>query len=261
MIRRFPILTFVFLACLFGWAFFIASFLGFGSNPENLPLGPLIAALIVTACQGRAELRAWGRQLRSWRVAPKWYLLAVLAPAALATLNVLINHALGAPLPTSAQLAHWPDVPANFVVMLVFVGIGEESGWTLFAAPILLRRHSMLVAWVLASAMRIFWHLPMMLNGELPWVVGTVGNAAFTMVMLQLFAASGGCWTPVAVWHATLNAFGNSFFFGMVTGDDQARLGFLLAGAYTVVAAGAYFAGGQHRTLPDTKDRFPWSVE
>jgi hypothetical protein len=60
ILRRFPILSFVFLACSFGWAPYVVAFFGLGSHPENLPLGPLPAALIVVACQGRAELRAWG---------------------------------------------------------------------------------------------------------------------------------------------------------------------------------------------------------
>ena len=94
-----------------------------------------------------------------------------------------------------------------------------------------------------------------MINGDLPWLLGTVGNAAFTMVMLQVFTASGGRWTLVATWHATLNAVGSSFFFRMVTGDDEANLGFLLAGVYLVVAAGLYFAGGRHRALPDSHER------
>lgn len=255
VVRRFPVLSFVTLACLFGWLPYMLAGFGAWQHPENLPLGPLPAALIVVACQGRSELHAWGRQLRSWGAAPHWYLLAVLAPAALQVLIVFINHALGAPLPTGTQLADWPEVPGSIVVFLVLVGIGEEAGWMAFAAPILLRRHGMLVAWVLASAMRIFWHLPLMINGDLPWLLGTVGNAAFTMVMLQVFTASGGRWTLVATWHATLNAVGSSFFFRMVTGDDEANLGFLLAGVYLVVAAGLYFAGGRHRALPDSHER------
>jgi hypothetical protein len=79
----------------------------------------------------------------------------------------------------------------------------------------------MLGARVAASTIRIVWHLPMMPNGGLRWLVGTVCNAAFTMVTLQLLVRSGGHWTPAAVWHATLNAFGSSFLFLMVTGDDK----------------------------------------
>jgi membrane protease YdiL (CAAX protease family) len=258
-VRRFPILSFVILACLFGWIPYFLGLFGAWSQPENFPFGPLPAALIVVACQGRTELRAWGRQLRNWRVAPKWYLLAVLAPAVLHTVNVLINHGLGAPLPTADQLANWPTVPATMVITLVLVGLGEEAGWIAFAAPILLRRHGLVVAWVLASAMRIFWHLPMMISGDLSWVVGIVGNAAFTMVMLQVFVASGGRWTLVAVWHATLNAFGGSFFFQMVTGEDRTHLDYLLAAMYTLVAVVAYFAGraapGDVQASPEVSER------
>ena len=247
--RRFPLTSFVFLACLFGWSFFIADFLTGGSGAENLPIGPFFAALVVVACQGRANLRRWGRQVRSWRAPPRWHLLSVLAPLAIIVLIVSVNHAWGAPLPTSGQLAAWPQVPVNFLVMLVFVGIGEEAAWIAFAAPILLRRHSLLVAGALAAGIRIFWHLPMMLTGSLSWTLGLLGNAAFTMVTLLVLMASGGRWSLVAVWHATLNAASGLFVFTMVTGADRARLGLLLSLAYTVVAVVWYLAGGKNLRL------------
>ncbi len=240
IVRSHPLLSFVLLACLFGWYRHIIAIATGASGSENFPLGPIIATLIVVSCQGREELRSWGRLLKGWRAAPRWYLLALLVPAALQMLIVLANHGLGAPLPSAGQLADWPEVPVAFVTMLIFVGIGEEAGWTAFAAPILLRRHSLLVAWALASAMRIFWHLPMMINGELDWVLGTVGNAGFTMVTLLLVLASDGRWTLVAVWHAALNATGGMFFFPMVTGADHDRLGYLLAGVYALAASAAY---------------------
>jgi membrane protease YdiL (CAAX protease family) len=247
LVRRSPVLSFVLLACLFGWAPYIAALFGLGSHPENLPLGPLPAALIVAACQGRAELRAWGRRVRSWSAAPRWYLLALLAPIAIQVVIVIVNHWMGAPLPTSAQLGDWTEGLALFLVFLVLVGIGEETGWMAFLAPILLRRHGLLTAWALAAAIRILWHLPLMVNGDLPWVLGTVGNAAFTMLMLQVFVASRGRWQLVAVWHAMLNAVGSKFFFTMVSGDDKARLGFLLAAAYATVAVVVYVVRARRR--------------
>ena len=240
--RRYPLGSFFLLACLFGWSFYIVDFLTGGSGAENLPLGPVFAALIVVSCQGRADLRSWGRSLGNWRAAPRWYLLAMLAPIAVTALIVVANHAFGAPLPTSDQLADWPQVPVTFLTMLVAVGIGEEAGWMAFAVPILLRRHGLLFAWVLASAMRILWHLPLMIGGDLSWVLGTVGNAAFTMVALLLVRVTDGRWTLVAVWHASLNATSGLFVFKMVTGADNDRLGYLMAGAYAVVAMAAYFA-------------------
>ncbi|QNE17636.1 hypothetical protein F1D05_06610 [Kribbella qitaiheensis] len=68
-----------------------------------------------------------------------------------------------------------------------------------------------------------------------------MGNAAFTMVMLMVLVASGGRWPLTALWHATLNAIGSAFLFTMVTGPDDARLGYLLAAAYAVVAVVRYF--------------------
>jgi membrane protease YdiL (CAAX protease family) len=254
VVQAHPMLVFAFLACLFGWGIYIAAFFGLGSNPDNMPLGPLFAALIVASFQGRVALRSWGRSLRNWRASPKAYLLVVLAPALLHVINVLINHGLGAPLPTLAQLSHWPEIPVTFVVMLVMVGIGEEAGWTAFALPLMLRKHGVLGAWAAVSAVRILWHLPLMLNGEMPWVMGIVGNAAFTMVALQVLTLSGGRWSLVAVWHSTLNAFGGAFFFAMVTGNDKDNLALLLAGGYAVVGAAMYFAGGQHRTLPELQE-------
>lgn len=236
LIREHPMLSFVMLACLFGWSNYIAAAFGLGSDPGNNPLGPVVAALIVVACQGRVSLRSWWRRLRDWKASPSWYALAFLAPLAVHLTIVLINHGLGAPLPTMAQLGHWPDLAPTFVVLLVLVGIGEEAGWTAFAAPLLLRRHGLLGAWAILSAARILWHLPLMISGELSWVMGFVGNAAFQLVLLLLLQASGGRWSLVAVWHATLNTFGGSFFFTMVTGADNARLGLLLSGAYTVLA-------------------------
>jgi membrane protease YdiL (CAAX protease family) len=252
LVRRFPLASFVLLACLFGWSPFLITFLTGGSDAENFPLGPVLATLVVVSCQGRDELRAWGRKIRNWRAAPRWYALALLAPMTLQVLIVLANHAWwGAPMPTGDQLADWPQAVGVFIMMLIFVGIGEETGWMAFAAPILLRRHGLLLAWALSAGIRILWHLPMMLAGDLTWTLGVFGNAAFTMVMLQLMMASHGRWSLVAVWHAMLNATGGLFFFKMVVGDDRAQLGFLLAAIYAVLAVAVHFAGGRHLVWRD----------
>ncbi len=230
--------AFFVLACLFGWLPYELAFFGIGSNPENLPLGPVFAALVVATCCGGASLREWGRRLRHWRIHPAWYALALLAPVAIHVVDTFINHALGAPLPTGGQLSDWPQVLAMFVVFMVLVGLGEEGGWTAFAAPTLLQRYSFALTFALLAAMRIAWHLPLMLNGDLSWTVGLLGNAAFQFIVLAMFRASNGGWTLAAVWHSALNALGGSFLFTMVTGDDLARLGYILAVVYGLVAVG-----------------------
>jgi hypothetical protein len=259
-VRRFPITAFALLACLFGWSVYLAAALGAGSHPDNMPLGPLLAALVVTACQGREQVRAWGRRLRRWSAPPWWYAVAVLTPIAVDLGIVAVNHLFGAPLPTSAQWAGWTGIPAGFAIMLVMVGIGEEAGWTAFAGPVLLRRHGLLRAWAVLAAVRTLWHLPLMLSGEMPWVMGIVGNAAFQLVLLRMLQASDGRWSLAAVWHATLNAFGGGFFFPMVTGADRERLGLLLAAGYVVVAAAA-LAGPPRRPGGTVPERSPSEVE
>lgn len=246
--RAYPFLSFAVLACLFGWGVYIAAAFGLGSNPSNMPLGPLFAALVVASLQGRESLREWGRSLRSWGASPKWYAVAVLTPIAIHVVDTLVNSLFGAGLPTIAQLGQWTELPVTFVIFLVMVGFGEEAGWTAFAAPLLLKKHSIYGAWVMLSAVRILWHVPLIISGEMPLVVGIVGNAAFQMIVLQMFVASGGRWSLAAVWHATLNTFGGAFFFGMVTGADQYRLFVILSIAYAVVAVVAAVFGHRRGT-------------
>jgi len=72
-------------------------------------------------------------------------------------------------------------------------------------------------------------------------------------------------YSPVAVWHAMLNATGGLFFFAMVVGDDRARLGLLLSSAYNVLAVAVHFAGGRHLVWRDDlahpEERAPTSEE
>ncbi len=237
LVRRYPISAFAVLACLLGWLPYELAAVGIGGDPENSPFGPAVAALVVASCQGREALFAWGRSLRRWAASPWLYALALVAPALLQVAIVLVNHQLGAPLPTAGQLGDWPEVPVTFLAMLVFVGLGEEAGWTAFAAPVLLRRFGLFGAFGLLASMRIIWHLPLMLTGDMPLVVGILGNAGFQLVVLLLLRHRRGSWTLAAVWHAVLNAFGNAFFFAMVSGADRDRLNLLLGLEYALVGA------------------------
>ncbi len=211
-----------------------------------------MAALVVAACQGRAGLDSWWRRLRYVAGSPVWYALAVLVPLAVHLVIVLVNHGLGAPLPTPAQLGHWPDLPATFVVNLDRDRDrrgGRLDGLRRTAAAAPSRSAASLGDPV--SALRILWHLPLMITGDSSVVMGVVGNAAFQLILLQLFSSSGGRWSLAAVWHATLNTFGGSFFTAMVTGADQERYGLLLSALYAVLAIMAVLVGRHHATRRD----------
>jgi Type II CAAX prenyl endopeptidase Rce1-like len=249
-----PLTFFVILACLLGWIPYIASALGVvditatvGDNgsPANWTLGPLLAAAIVSAFLGRAGLINGWRRLTTFRAAPGWYILALVAPVVIVSAAVLVNSAFGAPLPTASQLSKWTDLPGVFVVYLLLVGIGEEVGWTAFAAS-LLRRHTFINAWLILAAIRVFWHLPLMITGQLSWTLGIGGDIAFQFLMLWLFRRSSGVWLLAAIWHAMLNTTSGGFFFPMVQGPDQARLGLLFTIAYVLMAAAVYLFDHRH---------------
>jgi CAAX protease family protein len=247
LIRRYPISSFMVLACIVGWLPYALEAVGIGTNAENLPLGPVVATIIVTSVQGREALRSWASRLRRWTASPWLYAVAFASPILLNVVIVATNHLFGAPLPTSSQLGHWPEIFVNLLVMIVMVGLGEESGWTAFVAPVVMRRHSLLGAWVVLASMRISWHLPMLISGDMQWVIWIFGNAGFQLIVLQLMRKSGGAWSLAAVWHAALNATGGAFVFTMVTGADKDRLSTLLGVGYALIALGTLVATGVRR--------------
>lgn len=85
-----------------------------------------------------------------------------------------------------------------------------------------------MTTWVILSAIRVFWHLPLMLTGQLSWMLGIVGNIAFHFLMLWIFLRTG-VWVLAGIWHAVLNTVSGSFFFQMVQGANQARHGVLMS--------------------------------
>jgi len=239
-IRNYPIVAFAILACLFGWVQFIAYVFGADIIPDGMPLGPIIAAAIVAACLGRSEFKEWGRRLITFRTGIGWYTLAFVAPIVIITVAALGNYALGAALPTPSQLAIWTELPGTFVFFLIFVGIGEEAGWTAFAAPLLLRRNTFIKAWLILSAIRVLWHVPLMISGDLPWVLGIGGNTAFQFLVLWLFQRADQRWFLAAIWHAVLNTSGGKFFFQLVQGKEEARLAVLMTAGYVIAAIAVF---------------------
>jgi membrane protease YdiL (CAAX protease family) len=235
-VRNLTLPLFLILAFLFGWILFIAAALGADVSPDGMPIGPIAAATIAALVAGRSELRIWWRQLVTFRTSFGCYALAIAAPVVIIVAAVLANSAFGAPLPARTQLAGWTALPGGFALTLLLVGIGEEAGWTAFAARRLLARHSFLTAWVILAAIRVLWHLPLMMSGQLPWVLGVGGNIAFQFLVTWLFVRAGGVWFLAALWHAVLNTTGGQFFFQMVQGQDQQRLGVLMTLGYVIVA-------------------------
>jgi len=96
-------------------------------------------------------------------------------------------------------------------------------------------------AWLILSAMRVLWHIPLMLSGDLPWVLGTFGNIAFQFLILWIFQRSNQRWFLAVLSHAILDTVGGNFFFRLLEGPDQARLAILMSTGFAIVALTVYF--------------------
>lgn len=156
-----------------GWYFVLAFGIAWTGalltgSPRSTPamftamlLGPSVASLGLTAAlHGRRGLRALGQRLWRWRVGGRWYAAVLVAPVLL--LAVLSGASAFSRDLVPALLSG--SSPASTVVVIALVaGLGagffEELGWTGFATPRLLRRHSWFVSGLLLGAPWAVWHL------------------------------------------------------------------------------------------------------
>lgn len=152
--------------------------------------GPALAGVLMTAVAGGREgLRdLWDRQ-RRWRVPARWYALALLTTPVLLAV-VLGGLSLFSPAFVPSLIAT-DDISSVLAFGIVFglgAGFLEEIGWTGFALPGLLRRHSTFAAGLLLGAIWGVWH----------------GLADYWGASVQF----GSLWLPrIVLWVAALTAF------------------------------------------------------
>ena len=238
--KKNPFLYFSLLACLFGWSLFILAALGVKLYPTGMPLGPMLAAIVVVIAGGRDRWTEWRKLLFAFRAPAKWYLLALVVPVIMVIIPVFINHLFGAPLPDGNQWIPGPAILVNIAFMFIFVGIGEETGWTAFMAPELLKKNSLILTWVILAAVRFTWHIPLMIQaGGSRWLDLALGIVAFQFVILWVYKRGGNVWILAAIWH-TVNNIMSQFFGPMVQGADHDRLGVLKGVAYVFLAIVIY---------------------
>jgi uncharacterized protein len=238
-IRRRPLGWFFTLTFALSWWPAVSYWLT-GSGPAILSCGPFLGAVAVLAVtQGRAGLKALFRSMVQWRVAPRWWAVALLGPALLSALATALNVALGAPMPTSGELAELPGVLPTAVLILLIPLIGgawEEPGWRGFALPRLLRERSPLVASLILGALWSVWHLPVYLVGDQHWsdlVLVVLGTIVFTWFFQNVL----GSVLLAMVVHAMNNTISGEYFSQMFEGDDSRRQSWMLVVVWGIAAA------------------------
>jgi uncharacterized protein len=233
LIRRHPLPAFFVLTYAFSWWP-----LPFGAF---LPLGPLLAALAVTAViDGRPGLRTLRSRLLRWRVGWRWYAIALGLPLAVVLGAITLNLALGAPASALDDLDPWYVLVLVFAVRLINPldgPLGEEPGWRGFALPRLQDGRSPLHASLILGLLVAGWHLPLVfLPGEDLAPVLLLATVAVTFVYTWIFNHTGDSAFMTLVTHAaegtiTLGALG-------FVAADQSRVTALYTAAWCAVAIG-----------------------
>ena len=203
-VARHPLLSFFTLAIVITWLLALPSLLfemPFKPFQTAGAYGPLLAALIVSATLGRAELKSLFGRMTNLRFGLRWYLIAIFGNV---LLYLLVTGLSGAPLMQSLA-DNWTLIftlylPALFTSYLVNP-IGEETGWTGFALPRLQKRFKPWLAAVILGVIWAIWHLP---GFFVPSEMG-----AFNPVNFIFFVLSSIFIRIVWTW-ATNNAQGSS---------------------------------------------------
>lgn len=171
--------------------------------------GPAISGILLTAIvNGTDGLRDLFARATKWRVARRWYVIALLMAPALwsATLFAL---SIVSPrfLPALVTSPNKITLVATGFTVATAAAIFEEIGWTGFAIPHLLRRHSVRRAGLVVGVLWGSWHLltnvlwaapaasgDLPLSTFLPWSVlgGFVGYlVAFRVLMVWVYQRTG----------------------------------------------------------------------
>lgn len=214
-----PLGRFFLLAFLFSWIVTVPLALK-AQGLLELPLpfalhylaayGPMAAALFLTArTDGWRGLRVlFGRMFR-WRVAVKWWLVAVSPFLAYLVLIVALWLLQGKPLAISTlgQLNFLPDLGLVAIPFWILsFGIGEETGWRGYALARLQERRSPLAATFILWFFWTLWHLPLFFYAYdavvLPGFL--LGLLAGAIVFTWLYNSTGSI-LIAAVWHGMFN--------------------------------------------------------
>lgn len=121
---------------------------------------PTLAALFVARFYpGAGGLRSVFLGARLWRVAPIWYVIALIAPVLLLLLAKAINTARLGTLPGSWMVVPSFSAPGGLPFVVFGSLFAEEPGWRGFAQPRLQVRYGGLGASVFVGLLWSTWHL------------------------------------------------------------------------------------------------------
>lgn len=175
-------------------------------------IGAAVAAFIVATVAGSRSPRL--SSLLHWRVPLRWWLAALLLPAAWMLLGLVIAWVTDAPIESvtgGLSTAAWGlFVLRSILFTLLVVAVGEEAGWRGWMLPALQRRMSPLSSTIVLGIVCGLWHYPLFVNGQFPGepqlVFAKVGVCVMLGILFTwLYNRSGGNLLLAVALHTSLN--------------------------------------------------------
>jgi membrane protease YdiL (CAAX protease family) len=213
-VTRRPVVAFVGLAYALSWAAWglgYGAFEGVGAVGTDCfllgGLGPFVAAAVVARVTGTVD--AFRARLFRWRVAPRWYPIALGGPFTLALAVVAVEGLLWDGRVTVDALHPIATIP-GFVVGGVLLGGLEEPGWRGFAQVRLERRYGTLAASLVVAVAWVGWHLPLFVlpgtaQSDVPLLPFAAMGLFLAVVFALAFEGAGRSVIVVALLHGGYN--------------------------------------------------------
>jgi membrane protease YdiL (CAAX protease family) len=199
LVSRHSVLMYFALVFLFSWgALLILAPGGFAlRSAQFASLGPLVylaiiagpsvaGLLMIAIVDGMPGIREFLARLGRWRVAARWYALALVPALVMAAATLLLSSISTDFRPAVLAADDKLRILIAALGPSLLVGAFEEIGWTGFAVPHMRARHSILVTGMIVGIVWGAWHFPLF------WEADTFsGVLPFTLLLTRLFV-----WLP-----------------------------------------------------------------
>jgi membrane protease YdiL (CAAX protease family) len=225
-VQRHRLAAFVGLAYALSWAAWIPLVVRDarvvpGGSVTHVPglLGPAVAAFVIVALtEGSVGV---GRLLRRLVLVSKpslRFFLYSLSPLAFLLLSFVAAKVAGVPIPPVRDFGLYSGLPALslplvLLLVLLFTGYGEETGWRGFALGPLQERYGPVKGTLMLAVIWAGWHTPAFwfVEGYRAMNVATLvggfglGICAGSVVLARILNRTSGSVLAAALWHATYN--------------------------------------------------------